>query len=548
MSDDQPASSWRSSIAQSYRSSEVRSIATVLAELEPGATSASKTMLAMRFEESIFKAASSLDDYKKSIEKRLKKLRKHYSKQQSVAGGDTANDELTREKERLLENEIRETFGDKMLYIVEKSDLAVRVLNDKKNEKSAQVLADHSQKVKHWCAVLGILPNTPKEKKDLDYLIKLKSLTEKIIDNIRDHITKICDPEIFISDAFTKLDEQFNKEESMSDMLRKAFQDQDPDNPQFNPQDMKRLMEKMNAPLPIPRKNEEAGGVKVALAKIERFRSAVAALYIFWGLSLGDKTAFPGCLKKSLDMAFKCLLDLETVYDSLVKKLDDTDENGKRVIQLQDAWNNTMQFVEIENDTSLDIDEPETKRQKTEDVKHPIVLCSRVLLSPGRAVMPSILPVLKRKRAMLVRNKTSPHVVLQFGKAFEMKIYFAPLLVTIRAMAEKEEGGRVRAIGESLKWPSLHQGLHPSQEETKDLTVLGVTSSHETLGHVAAKKLEYASSQATLVLRRCFAETVIGKGALAKTDFEVEILEVGALVKFLQIARSTFQTDWVDDD
>lgn len=118
------SASWRSDVAQSYRSSEVRSIATVLAELEPGATSASKTMLAMRFEESIFKAASSLDDYKKTIEKRLKKLRKHYSKQQESSGGAAVdNADLTREKERLLENELIETFGARIRYIVEKSDL-----------------------------------------------------------------------------------------------------------------------------------------------------------------------------------------------------------------------------------------------------------------------------------------------------------------------------------------------------------------------------------------------------------------------------------------
>eukprot|EP00956_Cyclotella_meneghiniana_P019624 scaffold33843_cov66-Cyclotella_meneghiniana.AAC.2 len=123
-STDPSSASWRSDVAQSYRSSEVRSIATVLAELEPGATSASKTMLAMRFEESIFKAASSLDDYKKTIEKRLKKLRKHYSKQQESSKGSVVdNADLTREKERLLENELIETFGAKIMYIVEKSDI-----------------------------------------------------------------------------------------------------------------------------------------------------------------------------------------------------------------------------------------------------------------------------------------------------------------------------------------------------------------------------------------------------------------------------------------
>ena len=116
---DSSAGDWRKSISQSYRSDEVRSIAKVLASLEPGATSASKTMLAMRFEESIFKAASSLDDYRKTIQKRLKRLQKHYSKQ---AGGEeggqsSENTAVLREKESLLERELK-FFGYQTFFFI----------------------------------------------------------------------------------------------------------------------------------------------------------------------------------------------------------------------------------------------------------------------------------------------------------------------------------------------------------------------------------------------------------------------------------------------
>ena len=69
---------WRKSVLQSYRNSEVREISKVLAALEGSATPASKLMLAMRFEDQIFKSAKDLADYRKKISKRLKKLRKNY--------------------------------------------------------------------------------------------------------------------------------------------------------------------------------------------------------------------------------------------------------------------------------------------------------------------------------------------------------------------------------------------------------------------------------------------------------------------------------------
>ena len=144
---DAGAGDWRRSVAQSYRSEEVRSIAKVLASLEPGATSASKTMLAWRFEDSIFTSAADFDDYRKTIQKRLKKTQKHYAKKQNggEGGGQDAveNPDLTRERELLLESELRGKFGSKLLYIAKNGDEAVRSIRIKDDDHRADILQQH---------------------------------------------------------------------------------------------------------------------------------------------------------------------------------------------------------------------------------------------------------------------------------------------------------------------------------------------------------------------------------------------------------------------
>jgi len=196
-----------------------------------------------------------------------------------------------------------------------------------------------------------------------------------------------------------------------------------------------------------------------------------------------------------------------------------------------------------------------------------MVIRSRFLLAPKRKIFSSVLPALKRKRASLVRKGSAACVKLEFGKAFEMTIYFVPLLVTIRAMSgeDADDKSSTVSLGGGLRWPSLYQGLCPSDKDPttaennngnassssslnnrNNLHVLGVSGSYQSIGPIIAKKLEYASAQATYVLRRCFAETTVGKSAMANTEFEVEILEAGALIRFLQLARSTYMPDWVD--
>ena len=366
---------WHSSVAQSFRSSEVRSIAKVLASLEPGATSASKAMLAMRFEESIFKAASDLDDYRKTIQKRLKRLQKHYAKQQQAGGGEGGGDDkaqnpdMIREKERLLESELRDEYGERLLYIAEHADEAIAKTREKIGDnKKADILKQHCDNAILWAVHLGLqLPQNCKsknvsharqEKRDMEFLEKLKKYLEGRVDNIRSHIVKLVDTDKFLEEELVKIDDHLLKEK-VTEVFQKALERADNEDPQFTEERMKELLERMDVAVPIPRRNQDGERIKSAVARIEKVRAATQALYTYVGLSVGDKTKFGGSLVKCHAVAIECLKELEVEYNHLVKELDDKDENGKRIIRLEDAWNNPMQFLALESS-----DETETPALK----------------------------------------------------------------------------------------------------------------------------------------------------------------------------------------
>ena len=216
---------------------------------------------------------------------------------------------------------------------------------------------------------------------------------------------------------------------------------------------MKQLMERMNVHVPIPRRNQEGDQVLAAVARIEKIRAAAQALYIYMGLPLAAKTSFRGSIDKCHHVVMECMKELEGEYNNIVKEeLDDKDEKGRRIIQLEDAWNNPLTFSELENEAEAETEpsvvedasgeeQPDTKRRKTENGgKVPMVIRSRYLLTPGRNTFSTLRPALKRKKAVLVRNGSrTTYVKLQFGNAFEMTIYFVPLLVTVRAIPTDDE-------------------------------------------------------------------------------------------------------------
>jgi hypothetical protein len=305
-----------------------------------------------------------------------------------------------------------------------------------------------------------------------------------------------------------------------------------------------------------------------------------------------DKTQYRGMMAKSFSGVIECLNDLENDYNNLVKEEGDgnmIDKDGKRIIVLEDAWNNPM-LTELESSSdgeegrstpTIEMDKsPKMKRQKTttnndaaSSITLPMVIRSRYLLTPGRKPLSTLLPALQRKRAILVRCPSVTFVKLVFGTAFEMTIYFVPLLVTIRAIDHthhnsSEDYNTVSSAIGGHNWPSLYQGLQPPRQQplntfdntrgsgsnssSSSLSVLGVTGSYELLGPIVAKQLEYASCQATYVLRRCFTETIKDKKytlvPTKKIENEIELLEAGAFIRFLRIARATYSPDLVDVD
>lgn len=566
------AGDWRESIAQSYRSGEVRSIADVLASLEPGATSASKKMLAMKFEDSIFKAASSMDDYRKTIEKRIKRLKKHYAKQQAAAGGvKEENADLIREKELLFQKALRDEYSEKLIYIVKHADRAVHVTRVTAGEQKAKVLNDHCDTLKKRALQLGVklegVPPLPKLNHDMKFLTQLKSALDTIVDTVRSHVVKVEDLNLFLEEQLDSADKKLLKSEN-SNMLRKALKDAvDSDsNAQFTVDQMKLLTEILNVPTPIPRRNQDADLVRAALSRIEKIRASTQAILIYCGLTSEEKTSFPGSLKKSSAILKENLLALEKDHSHLFEDVEEKDKDGNPIIKLEDAWNKHLQYddqtvqsaVDMDADDITAEDEPGTKRQKIDkETSAPkvqskkMVISARVLLTPGRKPIYTLIPELKKKNAVLIKNGSVSSIRMEFGTAFEMTIYFKPLLVTIRAMNKEVEatatsGRGLSALSSGIQWPSLYQGLDigkAADSKPNCVSVLGVSGTPDTLGPIIAKQLEYASAQATHVLRKCFAERVNDKDS----PFEIEIMEASALIKFMRIVRSTYHNGkWVD--
>ena len=186
------------------------------------------------------------------------------------------------------------------------------------------------------------------------------------------------------------------------------------------------------------------------------------------------------------------------------------------------------------------LESPE-KRPKTTLSKRPVVQ-SRVLLTAGRKTPSNLLPALKRKRAKLIRpppQGQGSHLVLEFGEAFVMTIFFVPLLVTLRAYQKKEDDRRINRQVRFLDAFAARTG------RTRKNWQCGVLQdTYETLGHVVEERLRDASAHATHILRKCFASAAKENVG----EFEVEILEATALLEFLHLARTTYIPNWQDDD
>lgn len=562
---------WRSSVLQSYRNAEVREIAKVLAALEPGATSSSKLMLAMRFEDTIFKAASSLVDYRKRIAKRLKKLQKNYVPPVATPSSERSDVEV-------LLGELRRKYEDALKYIIKYAPKAIQDVEDKTGEERGNQLRQHTNSALEWAKQLGVSEEEPLSVKEAasnishEQLKKTEQHLERRVDNIRTYVVKHADPDLFLQETVEKKDrdlkERANKmlgvnlqkriEQLQEKTLATMSSEGDPaaGNAEttsiFNATKvLQEALDKAQAVIPPPTRNNQNNDTPAALIHLDKMRAASTALMAYFCIPDRQTTAPRNSLTKIMSIANEGADFIKQACNKLPKPATDQ-------VQLADAWNKEL-ALPISAPSILETgeqgEESPSKRQKLNGMttRRPPYLRTRVLLTPSRKTPPNLIPALRRKRAKLVRpalESRGSHLVMEFDKAFAMTIYFSPLLVTIRAMEEKsvkdddDASPLLTQVGRTpgcATWTPLYHGLTHRQ----DLGVWGIQdTSYDAIGRVVEERLRDASMQATYVLRKCFQNHVKDK----VLEFEVEILEASALLEFLQIARTTFIPNWQDDD
>lgn len=522
-STDQQNDDWRASVEQSYRNTEVREIAKVLAGLEPGASTSSKLRLAMQFEDAVFKGATSLADYRKKLMKRLKKVQKSYVPTQHAANSN---------KERTIQ-ELRTQYGDALKYILSHATKAIAEMLAKHGDEKAKQLKQHVDGVKLWATDLGLMENTkPNLAMSDEHLEKLKMHLERRTENVRSHVVKLADPDQFMLETLEKTQRDFEAKNSKYLAVNSRKRYEQLQKKEFDPDALlKESMERALAAVPLPTRNQR-NDERTALIHLDKMRAASTVLLAY--MAVADKIAVPrNTLTKAQNVAVAGIEFVGNVMKNHRKEYKEPE------VTLEDAWMKSLEIpVPVDALEAVVGGSPEKRRKLASGP----VLRSKVLLTTGRKTPSNLVPELKRKRATLVRpppRGQGSHLILEFDQAFVMTIYFVPLLVELRAFDAKADNTKKTTDLKSASWIPLHNGLID-----RKLTVFGVSGTYETLGHVVTEKLRDASRHATHVLRKCFAAAAKETAA----EFEIELLEATALLEFIQIARITYTPDWRDDD
>ena len=590
---------WKTTVTQATRNGQVREVAKVLASLEPGATSASKLMLAMRFEDSIFQQATSLADYQKRIAKRLKKVQKSYKPPAADASSsnaaETAEEEAARrEKEIEIERNLRRQYGEDLRFIVKNAPAAVRAMEDKHGKSRSDHLRQHTDNAEQWAVEIGMNDLCPHRKRrsprEAGYLDRLKQHLEQRVDNIRSHVVKLTHPDLFLEETLCKLEDELDEEaldilaaatKAIIEKHRKEGQVVPPPAGPADAAGMRALMEKVTATIPPPR---NAAAIRDAnLARVEKIRAASHALSAYLCLDAHTKAEVKKCLSTSHKIAADEVATLLTEMAGFGE--EDSRKEGE--VLLEDAWNRPLEYTaeptagEDGDPSSIEGsgDEGPAKKKTRRSISPGdstsvnVVIRSKVLLTKSRKPPSNLVLALKQKKAEMITPSTSgalcgagTQLRIQFGTAFEMIVYFVPLLVSIRALPVKSDnsnetklqqkegsGGEMssefrRTIvdGGLPTWVPSTRGL---VGRTLPVSVLGATGPASSLGPIVAQKLDYASACATRALRRCFAD--VASKAYENpnaSDFEVEIVESTALLRFVQLARSTYTPNFHDDE
>jgi len=222
-----------------------------------------------------------------------------------------------------------------------------------------------------------------------------------------------------------------------------------------------------------------------SVAYMERIRSCSQLLLGFMALCPTDRAQLKGALRKIHNSAVEGIEHLQTFYVESSTLRHDT-------VQLEDAWTKPLHFQSMEQHLVPNCHVVDTAQQLASK-RLCLPLRSKVLLTPGRKIPSNFLSALESKKAKLVRPESGEgtQIVMSFGDKFTVGETYAPLV---------------------------------------------------------EEKLEFASARATYVLRCIFADVAGKTYDTAKAEFEVEISEATAILRFLQITRDTYESakDFVD--
>ena len=503
---------WRTQFRQADRNKQVKEIARVLASLEPGASAKSKFRLAMQFEDTVFHAADSLDDYQKRLSKRLRKLQKNYKP-------DKAPEETEREKKM---EALREQSGKAILYCVRHAATAVKEMRKRQGDEKAKQLERYLEAAKRWASDLGLLENSVPNKSMTDeYLEQMSRGIERGLETLRQHVIKLADPDQYFIETLDKADEDSRGPGAniLAPHVQKRYAQFYKTTMEPN-QVFQDSMRQATLSVPLPTRSQ-SNDERAALIWLEKMRAAPTAALAF--VATKDKSAIPkGTMSKLHKIATEGTKFVTEVIQNR-RKQQKTPE-----VSLEDAW---MKPLPI----------PTTGANKLDTFKDkPLVTRAKILFIPGRKTPPNLLSVFRMKQATLVRpppRGEGSHLILKFGKAFVMTIYFVPLVVRLTAFVE--ERATTNENADCAPWVSVSQGL----TQRDDLTVWGAKGNYAELGHIVEERLTDASAHATRVLRKIFTNNVKENAP----EFEQEILEGTAVVEFLQLARTTYVPNWKDD-
>lgn len=578
---------WRKSVLQSYRNEEVTNIAKVLAALEPNTSSASKLGLAMRFEDAIFQAATSLQDYRKKLAKRLKKVQKSYKPPQEGSAAVNANavNKGPKVSYEVKEKQLRDRFGERLKYIVFHADDAVAILKMKDPQRAAKVKI-HTDQAEQWAVDIGVL-STDEIKLKLQkkrganshakvrqpeslrrrpgFLEKLKEHLEQRVDNTRSHVVQVIHQDKFLEENLVKVEDMYldasqSVQASLASRnrivqtLQRLIREENSTST-YTPnyavdimQVQQQYQELQGMSIPFPRKGDTDDDIKkIALLQLERIKLCTQLMVSYVMLTKEGKGSVPGLLKQSYSMGIDGIKYLLKYYE------DDNEDD----IVLEDSWKQLFVYIPPEHE-GRDRESPTKKRKRSFDGDVAFYITkTRVLFTPGHKTPSNIIHELESKKAKVFRpngNDAGARIMIKFGQAFEMKIFFSPLLVTVRAMnpkrnAKSTKNEKFDDEGKSDFCRTVMDCGLPTWQKSSDglAESLGFTGEEAVVNaayiDMVSKKLDFASAQATSILRKCFTDLAGQTYANAKSDFEIALAEGTALLHFLRLARENYRKE-----